>query len=224
MNPENRKIEHVLVISGPSAGGKSTLIDQLVTGQLDPSIADLLPPGAASWAHVDGNDILKRETPLESALPDGEIIPGVIVHYDFVHILRVGFGSDYSGDPVFRIFDMCDAVTFCDIRPAHERLFQHFADRLREQQRRKGKARVAWRQWVHGPLRRFRMWLRGQRHLVKEDIYRDREWMTTCYARWDAFIGDVGDRYGDVTVVRVEPGEATGGGAGGDAVFRLLEN
>lgn len=219
MSPESRKIDHVLVVSGPSAGGKSTLIDALETGRLAAAIEELLPAGAASWAHVDGNDILKRGTPLESALPEGENIPGVIVHYDFVHILRVGFGSDYGEDPVFRIFDMCNKVTVCDVRPSHERLFQHFADRLREQQRRKGWARVAWRRWVHDPLRQIRMSLKGERHLIKEDIYRDPRWMKSCYAGWDTFLAGLQESRSDVTVVRVEPVGAADEAPG----FRLME-
>ena len=178
MSPERCKIEHVLIVSGPSAGGKSTFIAQLVAGGLDASIAGLLPSGAAEWSHVDGNDILTRSLALEDALPEGSTLPGVIVHYDFVHILRVGFSDHYSEDPLFRIFDMCNRITICDVRPSRERLYQHFSDRLREQQRRKGKLRVMWRRRVHAPLRNLRMRLKGERHLVKEDIYRDAEWMT----------------------------------------------
>lgn len=213
MNQQSRKIDHVLVVSGPSAGGKSTFIDQFVAGRLDASIARLLPPDASGWAHVDGNDILKRSHVLEDVLPDGASIPGVIVHYDFVHILRVGFSDDYGKDPLFRILEMCNKVTFCDVRPSQERLFEHFSDRLREQQRRKGKLRVMWRQKVHAPLRQMRMRLKGERHLVKEDIYRDAAWMKACYARWDAFLSDIAIGHTNVSIVRVEPDGVTSEGA-----------
>jgi hypothetical protein len=205
MNHKGPKIEHALIVSGPSAGGKSTFISELMAGRLDAAVARLLPRGAAEWTYVDGNDILKRDIVLADALPEGRNTQGVIVHYDFVHILRVGYSCDYFKDPIFQIFGYCDKVTFCDVRPSPERLFQQFSHRQHEQQRRKGKLRVLWRQMIHAPLRQMRLRLGGERHIIKEDIYRDPEWLKHCYDQWDEFLGRASEMHGNVTLIRVEP-------------------
>lgn len=199
------QIEHVLIVSGPSAGGKSTLIDQLSEGRLDTELMRFLPHAVAEWPLVDGNDLLKRDIALEEVLPKETKTKGVIVHYDFVHILRIGYAQDYLNDPIFKIFSYCGQITFCDIRPSPERLLEQFLHRQQEQRSRKGKLRLLWRKLVHTPLRQVQLRLRREHHLVKEDIYRDPRWLRNCYGAWDRFLDHACAMYPHMKVIRVEP-------------------
>ena len=45
-------LKHLLVIAGPSGGGKTTFITQLVSAQLPDQVRAQLPYGAEEWAEL----------------------------------------------------------------------------------------------------------------------------------------------------------------------------
>lgn len=57
-----------LLISGPSGGGKSTLIHQLAAGTLAPEISSRLPAHAGEWPIIEANDVIKGDLSTESLL------------------------------------------------------------------------------------------------------------------------------------------------------------
>lgn len=181
-------IAHIVFIAGPSAAGKSTFIRQLTSGALPDEIRAQMPAGAAGWPVLDGNDILKRGQNLRSVVRDAYASGGAIVHYDIVHVDRVGFAGGYAGDPLFEIFDLAAQVTLVNLRPQQAQLLRQFEERLREQQRRKGWLRTFWRNAVHARLREARLRMKGTPQLDKHRLYVDEAWLKACYARWDAFV------------------------------------
>src|SRR5687767_906542 len=79
---------HGLLVAGPSGGGKTTFITQLVEGTLAPEIHDRLPERTAAWDRIEGNRFVKRGTK-PGFSPGGTIAHrGLILHYDIVHLYR----------------------------------------------------------------------------------------------------------------------------------------
>lgn len=188
--PDRRstRIAHLLVVSGPSGAGKSTFIRQLLAESLPPEIRSRLPPGCEGWLQVDGNEILKRGLSLDAVLPGPPSLPGAVVHYDIVHIHRVGFRGGYGGDPASELFARADRITIADIRPARERLVEQLSGRTAEQSRRKGWLRTLWRTTFHVWLRRLRQRLTGETVTVKTSLYADQAWLAWCYGEWETFL------------------------------------
>ena len=50
---------NILLISGPSGGGKTTFLRQLREGTLAPEILARLPAGSGNWPVLEANDVLK---------------------------------------------------------------------------------------------------------------------------------------------------------------------
>ena len=185
---EATRIAHLLLVSGPSGAGKSTFIRQLIAGELCSEVRSRLPPGCESWLQIDGNEILKRALSLDAVLPDVTVLAGAVVHYDIVHVHRVGFGGGYGGDPAAELLTRADIVTVVDIRPARERLVEQLGERTAEQRRRKGRLRTLWRNTFHAGLRALRRRITGERVAVKTALYADAAWLTWCYGEWDDFL------------------------------------
>ena len=135
------RIGTLLIICGPSAGGKSTLIDQLRDGSLASEVVDALPAQASEWPLVEGNDILKRDRTLDEALPDGERLDGILLHYDLIHLLRVGYSDTWFDDPAFGLLDLSESAIFCDVRPEPDILVEHFEVRAARDRARPGPCR-----------------------------------------------------------------------------------
>lgn len=192
---------HLLLVAGPSAGGKSEFIRALVGGRLPAEICDRLPPGCESWPLLEANDLLKRgadaaPSPLDYSQP-------LIAHYDIVHVPRVQLAGGYAADPFAALLAAAEHVTLVDVCPPPARLLAQFRHRLGAQRRAKGRLRVLWSRLVHAPLRRA-VRTPGEAPLVKADLYEDPHWVEACYRGWDAFVRDaLGDRLEDT--LRVLP-------------------
>ncbi|TNE36675.1 MAG: hypothetical protein EP347_10445 [Alphaproteobacteria bacterium] len=204
MSSNPPKIDHLILISGPSAAGKSTLIDMLkAPGGRSETLSDL-PILPEQSVFLDGNDVLKRHQPIADFVAHLESGATVLAHYDIVHIHRVGFSSIYADDPFFSVFENAQKITVLDLRPDADLLRENFLAREAAQRQRKGLARTLWRKWVHDPLRAWRHRREGISHLDKHLLYRDPEWLESCYETWDQFLGSLKPNAA-LTIVRLKP-------------------
>lgn len=198
------------MISGPSAAGKSTLIEALKSSGDRPEALEGLPDLSDHPIFLDGNDVLKRGQSIPDFVAGLEEGTTVLAHYDIVHIHRVGFSSLYSDDPFFAVFREAEKITVLDLRPDADLLHQNFLAREADQRRRKGRARTLWRKWIHDPLRARRHRRAGISHLDKHLLYRDNEWLQSCYDLWDQFLQPLKQNTA-ITVVRLKPQQAADG-------------
>ncbi len=197
-------IPHLLLVAGPSGGGKTTFITQLVEGTLAPEIHGRLPERTAAWDRIEGNRFVKRGTkPVFS--PGGTIAHrGLILHYDIVHLYRSEVRS-YEEDPAFELVEAAETVTIVNLRPSHHQLLAQFAFRAGETGRRKGLLRGVFKGAILLPLRRLRFRLKGRRVPDKRDLYADPAWLTECIRRWDTFVQGLIARTPGATLIEVVP-------------------
>ncbi|TNE59615.1 MAG: hypothetical protein EP340_02120 [Alphaproteobacteria bacterium] len=210
MSSNPPKIGHLILISGPSAAGKSTLIEALQSSKARPKALVGLPDLSGHPAFLDGNDVLKRHQPIADFVASLEEGATVLAHYDIVHIHRIGYSSNYTDDPFFQVLALAQKITILDLRPDAELLRQNFLAREAELRERKGRARTLWRKWVHDPLRARRHRRDGIFHLDKHLLYQDREWLESCYEIWDQFLSTLRPNTA-LTLVRLKPQRAADG-------------
>ncbi len=202
----------MLLVSGPSGGGKSTFIRQLAAGTLAPGILERLPAGTGNWPLVEANDILKGDLAKET-LPAGS--PGLLVHYDIVFIHRYGVPS-YEDDPALGLLENAAPLHIVFVRPDCGVVRQQFLDRQTRHRKTKSTASLLWSRFFRLPMRRLLAPLTGKPTQSTEDIYTDDKWLAACYLQWETFLHRLAERHPDARLTIVEP---TGEGE----TFRLLE-
>jgi hypothetical protein len=203
---------HLLLISGPSGGGKSTFIRQLAEKTLAPEILALLPTHSGDWPLIEANNVLKRdlsEHDFEAKIRAG----GCLVHYDIVFIHLRGIRR-YEDDPALAILDGVNPLHIVFVRPNSEVLRKQFLDRQTRHRMTKSTASLLWSRFFRLPMRRLLSPLTGKPTKSTEDIYGDEKWLPACYSQWENFIHRVLVQHPDAKITIVEP-------AGEGQAFRL---
>ena len=210
-------VHHLLIVAGPYASGKSTLLRQLRTGRLATEVTAVLPAGAARWMQTSF-----RKT-FSEAMPDIEDGPsvgirGVCLHYN---ILRPALGraSSFDRDPLLRLMGHAKAVTILTLRAEPAELIERFVARsLVEQSVPSRLARL--RRWIRGLLKvalrrlcRKRLadgsdasipTLIGRYRRVSQ-LYRQPGWLDARYREWEGFLADRASEGADLHAYRVLP-------------------
>lgn len=128
---------HLLLVSGPSGGGKSTFIEQLRNGKLAPAIRSLLPAPSDGWPVVEANNVLKEDlSPVDFA----QLVQAgnCLVHYDIVFIRKHGLRR-YEDDPAMRLLAEAASLDVVFVRPDVAQLQTQFQERLQRQAATKSK-------------------------------------------------------------------------------------
>ncbi len=210
---------HILLISGPSGGGKSTFIRQLSERTLAPEILALLPEQSGAWPVIEANNVLKGDLSEKALLAEKSQPGGLLVHYDIVFIHRYGL-KRYEEDPAMSLFADAEALRVVFVKPDYQAVRRQFLDRLAQHQKTKAKASLLWGRFVRRPLRRAFAPLTGNVMLSTEELYGDKEWLAGCYREWEAFLLRLEERTPGAKIIVVEPVS----GSGEAPKFKLATN
>lgn len=115
---ENVHVDHLLVVTGPTSSGKSTLLDLIESGKIEGEIHSVLPENVTGWkqfCHREYDGILDAtaENPMK----------GLILHYDFMRPFKK-FLKGYEEDVISTLIDRAGKVTVLIIRPDAEVLLE----------------------------------------------------------------------------------------------------
>lgn len=199
--PATMSKRHILLISGPSGGGKTTFIRQLGQGTLAPEILDRLPPGCGNWPVLEANDVLKGRRVMKSLPATAD---AVCLHYDIVLMHRYRIDR-YEDDPSLLLFDDAESIDLVFVRPDTAVVKRNFMARQNEHRRKKSPISLWWSRYVRLPARHLLSPLTRKPTQSTEDVYRDEKWLEDCYLRWERFIASTVERHTNASITVVEP-------------------
>lgn len=213
------KPRQTLLVSGPSGGGKSTLIRQLVDRTLTPEILSLLPDGAGKWPIIEANDVLKGDLSTEALLTSDARPEGWLLHYDivFIHCCRI---KHYEDDPAMGLLGGTDPISVVFVRPIQRSLLDQYQRRLASHRKTKSRGSLLWARLVRRPLRRAMAPFTGKRLLTTAELYAENKWLAGCYRQWEAFLHHLAVRHPGTEIFIVEPVT----GPDGSETFRRVGN
>lgn len=192
---------NILLISGPSGGGKSTFLRQLRDGTLVPEILARLPAGSGNWPVLEANDVLKGKPVMETLLAATD---GVALHYDIVLMHRYRI-ERYEDDPSLGFLDGAESLDVVFVRPDTALVKRNFMARQNEHRKKKSTISLLWSRYVRLPMRCLLSPLTGKPTQSTEDVYQDDNWLAGCYLRWETFIESALGRQPNARLIIVEP-------------------
>lgn len=196
--PGKTRIGHLLVVSGPSASGKSSFLKQLGTGGLPPDIVAALPPGASDWPQTNGRRIVggggSRGRPRLAREPDG-----LVLHYDFLRPFETSIAG-YADDQALAALAAADAITIVTLHAAPERLAEALAARPPKVRRLDPLRKTAASLGIRAPGKPAPVYDKATehaRHARLIALYRQPGWLAEWHERWRRFVdGSRGGRPG----------------------------
>lgn len=189
-----RQIDHMLIIAGPTASGKSTLTKELVAGRLAPLKMRIGINNLNEWPRMASGSVLRR-TDLE--------LKQLILHYDFLWSYPGSNGDMLGGQRALSIMDDARELSFVTIWTPPVRLERQLIEgRLRVPMPATFiqvlKARV-FRMLPHfaivgvskiPPLKQINRWLPGHpiiNHLLALRVYSKPDQVAATYRLWLQF-------------------------------------
>ena len=192
---------NILLISGPSGGGKTTFLRQLREGTLAPEILARLPAGSGNWPVLEANDVLKGK-PVMETIPAAT--DGVALHYDIVLMHRYRI-ERYEDDPSLGFLDAAESLDVVFVRPDTALVKRNFMARQNAHRKKKSTVSLLWSRFVRLPMRCLLSPITGKPTQSTEDVYQDDNWLAGCYRRWETFIGSALERQPNARLIIVEP-------------------
>jgi len=194
----------IILISGPTGGGKSTFLKSMASGNLDDEILHALPEGAADWPIIEANDILKGDISLRNSVERIEADGRVRLHYDIMFIWSRGLNS-YEEDPSLKILEHADRLWIVFLKPDQSTVKRQYHDRRVEQMKRQSAASRWWGRWARGPIRRLKHKVNLDPRKDLGDIYMDEKLLSHSYDQWHKYIQTMRNRLPNLQIMTVTP-------------------
>lgn len=201
-----QEFSHVLLLCGPSGGGKTTFAEQMRQGLLPSDIESLLPAAKCQWPVIDVTNQMRRDIQAngEEAVASRFSVPSqFVLHYDITTVYRYGLAG-YASDPALRMLRLARKVQVVFVCPDVQRLSLQYMGRFAERQARKSRSARAWNGMV-APLRGLVGRVSGQPRRREKDFYSDPDWVRRCYEAWESYLGGLLEKTFVEGFIRVAP-------------------
>jgi len=113
---EKTKIGHLVIITGPTSSGKSTLLATMKEGKLNEELTSLLPDNIASWEEYPCSEF-------DGSVDLEESKEGMVLHYDFMRPFKKLL-DNYEVDLASKLMDLAENVTVVVIKPESDVLLK----------------------------------------------------------------------------------------------------
>jgi hypothetical protein len=183
------KDQQVLLVAGPSGGGKSEFLRQLRAGTLPEHLVELLPRGCPEWPVAEANNMLKEGWDERRLLESCGAKDRVIFHYDITFVHRRALG--YAQDPFCKGLASARELPIIYIKPDLDQLLRQYDGRLEAHRATKSRPHLIWADWVRMPMKRAALRREGLPAADVADLYRSPGFLQTCYAEWEAYISEL---------------------------------
>lgn len=115
---ENVHVDHLLVVTGPTSSGKSTLLELIDSGKVEGEMRSVLPEDVFGWKQLchreyDGSLVSSKDEPVK----------GLVLHYDMMRPYKK-FIDGYDEDVISELMDRANMVTVLIIKPEMDVLLE----------------------------------------------------------------------------------------------------
>lgn len=214
---ETARVPQILLVAGPSGGGKSTFIRLLRERRLGRDILAALPEACWQWPVVEANNMLKQGLSLNDMLAGAGSADGVILHYDIAYIHRFALAG-YESDPASELFSFANRLDAVLVKADLDRLTRQHRARHHAQMSSKSRAKRIWGDWIRRPLRKLNLRLRGQTAIDTQALYLTPDFLSACYGAWEAYVRRLALAKSASRMLTVAPDQD----ADGAPLFRLV--
>jgi len=197
-----RRIDHLLIVSGPTSSGKSTFLRRLRSGGLPGEIMELLPQGCGDWRQVGASKLsLTPPRDIDGKPLDDDHYRGLVLHYDFMRPYVSG-SQAYHRDQALDLIACADKVTVMVLKPGKERLISQLEESELKSAAggalaRHGRNMILRSGWVVRLLDKAGR-IVGRRLAPKDrrryeellESYKSEGWLEERYRRWHAYLAD----------------------------------
>ena len=207
-----RRIDQLLVVSGPTSSGKTTFLKQLRTGELPNDVRATLPESSSRWPQVGANRLFRSPLLSNDGRPlDEPYLDGLALHYDILRPRTTGT-HNHDRDQSLDLLDCARDVTIVVLRPDTDQLIKQLVKNELDSQRERTSTRTGprrnaltslaaavprmVRRWLArvAPLRRFYATVQGgQDRSEAEELlaYYERDgWLDDWYDRWSGYLAE----------------------------------
>lgn len=116
-------IDHLIIVTGPTSSGKSTLLRTIQSGELNEEIKSLLPEDVGNWPNVPSMNTFTPGYIEKLGSSKDNPLKGMVMHYDFIRPFKKIL-KGYEQDNIDQIINRASSVTVFIIKPDKEVLLK----------------------------------------------------------------------------------------------------
>ncbi len=167
-----RRIRKLLVVSGPTAAGKTTFLARLRAGTLPAETRAALPRDCEKWPQIDAAGLARAEArALDGSPIDVPELDGLVLEYDILRPLESATHT-FDRDQAMDLLDCAEEIHVASLRPEPQQLLRQY-EASEDAAKHAGRKRRPLQQWHREMLLAH---------------YRAPDFEASWHARWQSYL------------------------------------